>query len=297
MKSIKKITALIACALLIFSFAACNNGQSEPVQLNKVTGLIITDNSLTWDAVPNAQGYTVNVSGKKVTVKTNSFDLSAFEVKETVIRVMANGDEQNYLSSQWSNRIVYDPSNYKNTDPRFSFTLNSDLSSYTISAGEEKPTGVLQIPSTFNNRPVTVIARNSFTDCEITKLIIPETIKVIERYAFARCLLLESIQIKGNALTEIGEYAFSFNRALKLLNIPQSVAVIGEYMVGTNDKEPTLTIYIGAAEVQEGWHETALDGFNKPVETVFGVENFDEAFENYEKDNDSEADSETENQQ
>lgn len=62
--------------------------------------------------------------------------------------------------------------------------------------------GTIQIPAT-----VQVIGLGSFMNCLLDTILLPNTVKTIERFAFAGCYALESIRIPAS-VTTIGEGAF-----------------------------------------------------------------------------------------
>nr|WP_314751152.1 leucine-rich repeat domain-containing protein [uncultured Capnocytophaga sp.] len=60
----------------------------------------------------------------------------------------------------------------------------------------------------------------------LKKVILPNTIEVIDREAFANCTALTSIKLGGNKLDEIGNYAFSGCTKLTRIDIPKNVSRI-----------------------------------------------------------------------
>ncbi len=106
---------------------------------------------------------------------------------------------------------------------------------YNITNGEAIITGyqgsntVLELPEEIEGYPVTTIATRAF-DCneDITKVILPDTVSVIEEGAFGYCTNLREV-ILSSSLTTIGESAFEYCRALTYVNIPESVTSIGDY--------------------------------------------------------------------
>ena len=60
----------------------------------------------------------------------------------------------------------------------------------------------------------------------LKKVILPNTIEVIDREGFANCTALTSIKLGGNKLDEIGNYAFSGCTKLTRIDIPKNVSRI-----------------------------------------------------------------------
>ena len=83
------------------------------------------------------------------------------------------------------------------------FTLNSDRSSYAVSAYTGTSTEVT-IPSTYEGLPVTSIGDDAFWGCSgLTSVTIGDGVTSIGDYAFSRCTGLPSLTI-GDRVTSIG---------------------------------------------------------------------------------------------
>lgn len=80
----------------------------------------------------------------------------------------------------------------------------------------EKPSGDLVIPDTFEYKGkkyiVTVI--DDFQGCEISSLLLPDTVKTINAHAFQDCKKLRSVNM-GNGVTYIGFRAFAYCKKLE----------------------------------------------------------------------------------
>ena len=91
----------------------------------------------------------------------------------------------------------------------YTYQLNADHSSYMLVSCDDEASGVLTIPATYNNKPITVIGKEAFFLCDsITSIIIPNSVTSIEARAFRACTSLTSITIP-NSVTSIGAGAFS----------------------------------------------------------------------------------------
>ena len=91
--------------------------------------------------------------------------------------------------------------------------------------------GVVSIPSSImvNGQSMTVvgITEYAFMNCtNLTKVVIPATVKSIGKMAFYNCSLLEEVEVKGS-LTEIPDYCFSGCKALKKLTVAGTVNRLG----------------------------------------------------------------------
>ena len=115
-------------------------------------------------------------------------------------------------------------------NPRFTYRINEDGASCTILAYEGIQSGDLSIPAEIDGYTVTEIGAGAFyRSVGFTgKLIIPDTVKVIETAAFQACTGLNGTLILPSNLNRIGEYVFLGMKSLTgSLDFPNSLTVIG----------------------------------------------------------------------
>ena len=73
---------------------------------------------------------------------------------------------------------------------------------------------------------VTKIGKYAFSDCAALKsVILPESVKTIDEYAFYRCTGLTYVNLEG--ITSLGNFAFSECSGLQSITLPTDIAVIG----------------------------------------------------------------------
>lgn len=79
------------------------------------------------------------------------------------------------------------------------------------------------VPSEINGKTVVSIAQNAFYNSKFMKsVVIPDTIKYINPYAFEECTNLEEVKF-GNSVESIGWGAFMNCKNLTEVNLPESV--------------------------------------------------------------------------
>lgn len=114
--------------------------------------------------------------------------------------------------------------------PPYSMGLEYDLigDEYSVSdIGTCTDTDIV-IPSTYNEKPVTVIGNKAFEGCSsVTNITIPNSVQIIADKAFSNCSSLTSISIP-NSVVSIGADAFQNCSSLKSIKVPDSVRAIGE---------------------------------------------------------------------
>ena len=101
-----------------------------------------------------------------------------------------------------------------------SFRLSDDGQSYTITFANSSISGDINIPSTYNGKPVTSIGKEVFINCtSLTSITIPDSVTTIGDYAFYGCTGLTSIVIPDSVI-RIGSSAFGGCSSLESLTIP-----------------------------------------------------------------------------
>ncbi len=122
---------------------------------------------------------------------------------------------------------------------------------------------------TFSNSLIE-IGNGAFMFTNLSKVIIPDTVKKIDWNCFAYCFNLNEIYI-GKNVEYIGDHSFAGNKSLTSINIPESVAYIG----GTAFTESNLnTIYYEGSKEQ--W-----DNIDKSTVWDFGIINGENLIINY----------------
>lgn len=96
---------------------------------------------------------------------------------------------------------------------------------------------VIIVPDTYNGKPVTGITRNCFDKCDyksrnnIKKIILPESVVIIEQFAFSCCENLEEIILSKN-LKLIKNQAFWKCKSLTQITFFENVETIGSFAFG-----------------------------------------------------------------
>lgn len=121
-----------------------------------------------------------------------------------------NGD---YYYIKDDNTVVLAKSKYSKEDVNFEGTPI-----------EEK----VIIPDEINGYPVTAIEQNAFIGSDLTEIVLPDTIKIIDAGAFYGCIFLNKINIPEN-LEYIGEEAFTYCSSLKEISINSPQINVSQY--------------------------------------------------------------------
>ena len=106
-------------------------------------------------------------------------------------------------------------------------TLEDGTLQVSLQDGWKDIVSYITIPSTFEGKTVTTIAKSGFSGAKsLTEVYLPKTITTIESYAFAQCSSLTKINIP-NGIGEIKERAFVDCSSLNSITIPSTVTKIG----------------------------------------------------------------------
>ena len=128
-------------------------------------------------------------------------------------------------------------------DPYEAFSFSLVGNSYTLSAyiGEGSQ---INVPSSYRGKPITIIGEKAFYDCaQITKIILPDTIKEIGIGAFGYCTSLKEIQI--SACTRLKEQAFVGCTSLSEITLPNGLVSIGAFPFSQCSSLKTVKIMSG----------------------------------------------------
>ncbi len=95
----------------------------------------------------------------------------------------------------------------------------------------------MSIPAQMDEYTVTVIGKEAFKDVQsIKKVYTPDTLIVIEEYAFAGSSIKNALMHKSKLLTDIGPYAFAECKNLIQVDMPISLVNLGDYAFYYCDK-------------------------------------------------------------
>lgn len=162
---------------------------------------------------------------------------------------------------------------------------------YSIENDEITITGIkglvteIEVPAEISGYPVTKIAAETFyqSDCHETleKVVLPDTITYIGKYAFAKCEKLESIKVPQKVV-ELYDSTFSYCFSLKSLFIYNTLTDIGESVF---DVCPLETIYYSGSKEEYNRISVARynDGLNG-ANVIYNCNHMHE-FINYVSDN------------
>lgn len=139
-----------------------------------------------------------------------------------------------YLDAEFTKRVTkIDAGSLKNIElwARFSQSpLVFDLvgsSAYSVRAANTSISGDIEIPQTYNGKPVVVIQNSAFKDCSnVTSVLIPSSIKSIGINAFENCSNITEITIP-EGVTLIGNNTFKGCEKLASVTLPTSLESIG----------------------------------------------------------------------
>ena len=134
----------------------------------------------------------------------------------------------------------------------YTYEINPDNVSVTITDYPETATGAIEIPATIDGRSVTSIGEQAFSYCRsLTSVIIPDSVTSIGDFAFGVCTGLTSITI-GNSVISIGPSAFYGCTGLTSINIPDSVTSIGYYAFESCTSLTSITIPNSVSIILDG---------------------------------------------
>ena len=147
----------------------------------------------------------------------------------TCNEVLVEQEEIPALEHNYENYVCVD-CDYHFYTKGLNFILSTDESYYLVSEYTGTDTKVV-IPFIYNDKPVTIISKRAFYECNsLTNIIIPDSVTSIGDYAFCKCVSLKSITIP-NSVTSIGYSVFYKCSSLEKITLP----FVGEELNGTGN--------------------------------------------------------------
>ena len=213
------ICAVITCAISIVMFTACGSELDKP----DVIRLDMDTQTISWDKIPGAIGYSVTIGDKEKVTKTNSYSLVSLEPGDYVIKIKALGDGDTATDSEV---ITYEYTREYETG--LIYKLINNNKEYQLTA-VGAASGDVVMEDTYRGKPVTSIAPSALANNgKITSFTVGKNIKSIPKKAFYNCNALVSVTIP-NTVTSIAENAFQSCRALTSVVLPESITVINDF--------------------------------------------------------------------
>lgn len=220
----KKIYALLILiclfSVLALTLTSCGHKLSTP------TGLFLdTDTqTLRWNKVRGAMGYTVEISGMEteITTQANYLSLEKLEPGDYDIKVRANGGNGTRNSFYAKFKFT------RESESGLKYQLINNDTEYAL-VGGGSASGEVVMEDYFRGKPVTAIADKAlYHNAKITSFTIGKNVKTIGAKAFTKCSKLTEIVVPDN-VTSIGEYAFQSCKVLKKVTLPDTVSIIEPY--------------------------------------------------------------------
>ena len=224
----KNAKPILIVLLMLFCAAVLVSCAKEPKVLDTPRSLAVEGEILSWKAVEGASGYAVEIDGEEYECDTNSFSLFLITTKEKKyeIRVLAFSYESGYADSEWSKLLEYTPKLAED----LVFEPEEKGNGCTVGADpQNKPVGKLVIPDKdpATGLPVTSLKSGAFRDCkELTAVIIPDSVKIIQSSAFRDCTALTDVKLPM-WLRELYLEAFMNCSSLAKIDLPDELEKIG----------------------------------------------------------------------
>lgn len=236
------LAVLFACAFLFSGCQGEPNGPSVWRSLPTPEGLFVDeDERLIWEPVEGAQGYVVEIDGRRAgwDTQTNSFDLFPYirETKIYSLRVYAVGNP--YEISGWSDTLEYSARVFSDV----SLQYDAVSGGYVVSSVDASlAEGKVVVPMRGEEDSVVAVGAGAFRNCtKVTSVLLPSLISSIGSEAFVGCEALSRVS-GADSLRLVGEGAFRGCRSLQTFEFPSTMAEIGENAFSGCDSMKGVTL-------------------------------------------------------
>ena len=127
------------------------------------------------------------------------------------------------------------------------YEQNTD-GTYTVDGDGYRTYTEIVIPRKYNDQDITSIGTHAFMGSSAKSIIIPDTVKTIQAYAFSRCSSLITVYIP-EGVQSIGNYVFKDCKSIKSIDIPDSVTLIDHAAFWGCESLVTVTIPTSVTEL------------------------------------------------
>lgn len=215
---------LFAFICLVMTSACSRATLSAPTELD-----IDEDVTLTWNAVPNARVYYVQIvdvdSGESVEYSARRANYSLYDLSEGDYEICVRaegGDSSQY--SEWSEVFVF----HRDYESGLRYSLINNNTAYEVTR-VGTASGALVIEDYYRGKPVTQIAAAAFrSGSNVESVVVGENVVSIGDNAFYNCSRLASVTLP-DSLVSIGISSFQNCYALERVNLPQALTEIPDY--------------------------------------------------------------------
>ncbi len=215
-KKFRSIIAIALCSFWTVFLTACKSELAKPEEFK----FDITTQTLSWDKVEGATGYTIEVDGEIVTTRANYLSLEDLDTGIYDVKVKANGDGKDITDSKWA--VYEDFERVAETGLVYKL-INNDTEYELVGVGTAK--GDVVMENVFRGKPVTGISANALRNNRLTSFIIGENVKTIGKSAFQNSQSLVELVIP-EGVTSVGEGLIQGSKKLEKLTLPQAVKEI-----------------------------------------------------------------------
>ena len=144
------------------------------------------------------------------------------------------------------------------------FELNDDKTTYSVTGLGDIDSSIIEIPSVYNEKPVTVVESGAFAGYKkLEKILISESVIEIKYGAFQYCTSLTEVET-SNGLSVIGSKAFYQCWALSEVTLPATVEKIGWSAFSGNHHD--VTVFYRGSEAE--WNRIEIDDYNTALTQI-----------------------------
>ena len=176
--------------------------------------------------------YTEKIHAPETVILTDGYNENISKVLVDKLNYYQRIDSETgycIFSKEYSGEEEFRPqgSGFVSGDYTYDLTANGAI----ITDYSGTSTGVVTVPDVFENEgveyPVIAIGRKAFEGAAATEIILPETVRKIEAYAFNQCANLTKTNLP-EGITVIEPYTYNLCSSMSEITIPESVVYICE---------------------------------------------------------------------